>query len=414
MQLIAPESVGAALAALCPEGLPDTLGLAVSGGSDSTALLVLLADWGGVPLQAVTVDHGLRPEAAAEAQAVAALCDRLGVAHAVLTWRDWDGQGNLQDAARRARYALIADWGAREAIGAVALGHTRDDLAETFLMRLARGAGLDGLSAMAARRRDRGVDWLRPLLGFGRDDLRGVLTARGIAWAEDPSNADPRFDRARTRSILTALSPLGIDPALLAATAERLAAARTAYATLIAARAAQIARFEHGDLLLGPEVRDLSRDVRERLLGHGLRLIAGADYRPRHAALAAVVDALDAGRGGTLHGCVALSGASGWRITREANAVAGLTAPIGAVWDGRWLVSGPAAPGLTVGALGGAGLALRPGAARTGPPRETLMASPAVWRGTDLVAAPLIDAGCPWTATQVKGLPDFLAAILAH
>jgi tRNA(Ile)-lysidine synthase len=414
VQLIAAEAAGAALAALCPDGLPDRLGVAVSGGSDSTGLLVLLAEWGAVPLSAVTVDHGLRPAAAAEAQAVAALCARLGVRHETLRWTGWDRRGNLQDAARRARHRLIADWARGQGIGAVALGHTRDDLAETFLMRLARGSGLDGLSAMAARRRDGGIDWLRPLLGFARADLRAALSARDVGWAEDPSNADPRFDRTKARAALAALAPLGIEAAALAATAERLDAARAGLAWLIAGRAAQIARIEQADLILSPAVLDEPRDVRERLVGHGLRFIAGAEYRPRHAPLAALVDMLEAGRGGTLHGCVATADGAGWRITREAQAVANQTAPVGAVWDGRWQVMGPGGPDLRVGALGRAGLALRPGWAASGLPRETLLAAPAVWRDGDLVAAPLLDTPGDWTAAPVLTLADYRAAIMAH
>ncbi|MCB2123065.1 MAG: tRNA lysidine(34) synthetase TilS, partial [Rhodobacteraceae bacterium] len=128
-------------------GRSDRLGVAVSGGSDSTALLCLLADLrgtGGPDLAAVTVDHGLRPEAAGEARSVAALCARLGVSHTICRWDGWDGTGNLPDQARRARQNLIAGWASGLGIGAVALAHTRDDQAETVLLRLARGSGVDG------------------------------------------------------------------------------------------------------------------------------------------------------------------------------------------------------------------------------------------------------------------------------
>ena len=146
----------AALAAVFPDARPTALGVAVSGGGDSVALLCLMADWAApreVRLAAATVDHGLRPEAAAEAAGVAALCGRLGLAHATLRWEGWDGRGNLMDAARRARRRLLADWAAEQGLAAVALAHTRDDQAETVLMRLARGAGVDGLSAMAGKSR---------------------------------------------------------------------------------------------------------------------------------------------------------------------------------------------------------------------------------------------------------------------
>ncbi|WP_114967069.1 tRNA lysidine(34) synthetase TilS, partial [Alkalilacustris brevis] len=183
------------------------LGVAVSGGGDSVALLLLVADWAaarGVRLRAVTVDHGLREGAAQEAEAVARLCAELGIGHDILRWQGWDGQGNLQDAARRARQGLIAGWARDHGLAAVALGHTRDDQAETVLMRLARGAGVDGLSGMAPLRLAVGLAWLRPLLDVGRAELRALLRARGVPWAEDPSNEDARFQRVRARRALEA------------------------------------------------------------------------------------------------------------------------------------------------------------------------------------------------------------------
>ena len=118
--------------------------------------MLYLAVEAGCDVAVATVDHGLRPEAAAEAAEVAAICAGLGVPHEILHWH-WDGAGNLQDAARRGRMALLADWARRRGLRTVALGHTEDDIAETFLMRLARDAGVDGLAAMAARREVAGV-----------------------------------------------------------------------------------------------------------------------------------------------------------------------------------------------------------------------------------------------------------------
>ncbi|HEX9857861.1 MAG TPA: tRNA lysidine(34) synthetase TilS, partial [Paracoccaceae bacterium] len=236
------------------QGLGDVahpLGLAVSGGGDSMALLHLTVQ-AGVPCIAATVDHGLRPESADEAAGVARVCAGLGVPHEVLRWQGWDGSGNLQDQARRARYRLMADWALRQGIGAVALGHNRDDLAETFLMRLAREAGVDGLAAMSPRRRFLGVEWRRPLLGIGRDELRGWLAGQGLTWVDDPSNANDRYDRVKMRKALGGLAPLGITAPGLAAVALHLAEVRQALEVQTLAAAREMARVEAGDVLLDP------------------------------------------------------------------------------------------------------------------------------------------------------------------
>ncbi|MGB7244318.1 MAG: tRNA lysidine(34) synthetase TilS, partial [Sulfitobacter sp.] len=145
---------------------PRHLGVAVSGGGDSVALLCLLQQFCAaqdIRLFAVTVDHGLRAEAAAEARTVAGLCATLDVPHDILQWTDWNGVGNLQSRARDARYRLMSDWARNREISMIALGHTADDQAETFLLRLARRAGVDGLSAMANRVEHHGMIFCRPL-----------------------------------------------------------------------------------------------------------------------------------------------------------------------------------------------------------------------------------------------------------
>src|SRR6056297_1004168 len=153
--------------------VPDNLGIGVSGGSDSMGLLTVLADWahnGGPVLRAVTVNHGLRPEAEQEAAHVAQVCETLGIGHDVVAWQGWNGQGNLPDQARRARYGLMADWAEARGIGQVAIAHTVDDQAETFVMRLAREAGVDGLAAMTRQWRHGPVEFCRPALSLSRDE----------------------------------------------------------------------------------------------------------------------------------------------------------------------------------------------------------------------------------------------------
>ncbi|MGB0499312.1 MAG: tRNA lysidine(34) synthetase TilS, partial [Rubricella sp.] len=208
----------------------DALVLAVSGGGDSTAMLVLAADWArsrGARLFAATIDHGLRAESAEEARFVAGLCEGLGVDHATIGWQA-QAEGNLQQEARRARRRLLAEHARACGAQDVILGHTQDDVAETFLMRIERGSGLDGLSAIADRFEAHGVRFHRPLLSCSRSSLRELLTDRGIPWREDPTNADMRFLRSRIRSILPALDTVGLSVERLAETAHRLSDARAA------------------------------------------------------------------------------------------------------------------------------------------------------------------------------------------
>lgn len=201
----------------------DRIGVAVSGGSDSTALLLLAADYcaaNGVSCFAVTVDHGLRPEAAGEARKVRALCNELGVEHATLKWRRTDEGPVGQEAARLARHRLIADWARRVGVKRIALGHTRDDRLETFLMRARQGSGWHGLAGLMPDGpspvwpEGRGIRLVRPLLAFGRDELREYLGARGVAWIEDPSNEAGRYERVRMRRLLQRMDTRSREKAL--------------------------------------------------------------------------------------------------------------------------------------------------------------------------------------------------------
>ena len=197
------------LVGLIRDGLPadKMIGVALSGGGDSTALLHLRLA-AGFRVEAVTVDHRLRADSAAEAAAVGEWCRVLGVRHEIRVWEHGAVEGNLMDQARRARMALIAGWAEARGIGVVALGHTRDDVAETVLMGLSRAAGIAGLSGMR-REFDAGrVRVHRPLLDAGREELRAWLRGQGIRWVDDPTNENDRFTRVKARKALAALAPL--------------------------------------------------------------------------------------------------------------------------------------------------------------------------------------------------------------
>jgi tRNA(Ile)-lysidine synthase len=311
------------------------------------------------------------------------------VTHEILPWH-WDGQGNLQDAARRGRYRLLADWARRHGLRTVALGHTEDDIAETFLMRLARDAGVDGLAAMAARREVEGVVFLRPLLAAGRADLRGWLLGRGLPWADDPSNENDRFDRVRARRALAAMAEVGAGGAEIAALAAKMADVRVALEAATADAAARIVRIDRGDVIIDMAgLAALTAEIRRRLMLASVMWIGSADYGPRGAEMERFIAAALAGRVATLAGCKTSHARGRMRLTREFRAVAGLESPMDEIWDGRWRISGPETDDCTVGALGEAGLALCGDWRLSAMPRASLLASPAVWRGDVLIAAPL-------------------------
>ncbi|WP_232897170.1 tRNA lysidine(34) synthetase TilS [Pontibaca salina] len=403
-----------ALRAVFGANPPARIGVAVSGGGDSVALLHLLTrcfDDREVTLFAATVNHGLRPEAAQEAEDVARLAQQLGISHQILHWHGWGGRGNMQDRARRARYELLADWAKNNEISMVATGHTIDDQAETVLMRLARASGVDGLSAMAERTPLSGITLIRPMLKQSRADLRDYLRRQGLCWAEDPGNEDLAYDRIRVRKALGVLHSLGLTAPKLAQVAANMQSARDALKQQTYSAALQIAAIDGGDVVFAlPEFRSLPDEVARRLLGQAIRWVGGGDYLPRRVPLQAAVADLS----GTLGGCRILQQKDAIRIAREYEAVKSFQAAPDQAWDGLWRLAGPFTPEHEIRALGAAGLAQCRNWRVSGRPRASLIATPAIWRGDDLIAAPLAEETGIWRAERVGGRKDFLASLLSH
>lgn len=408
------------LTALLRSDLPARIGLAVSGGSDSVALMHLAADWAagaGVQLHVVTVDHGLRPDAAAEAAGVAQQAAALGLPHDTLRWQTPDGTGNLMDRARRARYDLMSGWAATIGIDHIALGHTADDVAETFLMRLGREAGVDGLSAMASRKQRAETQFLRPLLSFQRNQLRDYLTARKVQWVDDPSNDDTRFERVRARAVLAALEPLGITPEGLARVSANLSEARRALNWYAFVAAREAIRIEQGDALIClRQMRIMPGEIARRLLVHALCWVSGAEYAPRRRAVQQLQTGMTAAHGMALHGCraVYLTGEDRGilRICRDPRAVSDTRAAPGQPWDRRWLLDGPWPNGAEIRATGAAGLAQLDNWRDAGLPEPAAQSAPAVWRGDLLIASPLLGKSDGWTAIPAILGEEFFNALL--
>lgn len=387
-----------------------SVGIALSGGGDSTALLHLAQGWGRARLMAATVDHGLRPGSDAEARQAGQAATHLGIPHETLVWHR-EGGGNLMGAARDARLRLLSDWAQRHGLSAVLLGHTLDDQAETLLMRLARGAGVDGLSGMAESRHAQGTQWLRPLLSLTRADLRDWLLAHGIGWIEDPSNQRDDFHRIRIRK---AMAGLDLPLPQVAQSVQNLAMVRDALAHY-AAEAATGAQSRAGGLDLPlPRFLAAPAEIRRRLLVAGLRLVSGDGYPARRAKVDHALAELAQGRQVTLVGVIARL-QDGWlRLLREPAASLRAAPATGnpALWDGRWRITG-VLPGQEVRALGHAVLPALDWR-DSGLDRDTAAASPGVWQGQSLLAAPLLQPRPGVTAIPLRGLPEFRAMLYVH
>lgn len=395
------------------DNLPPRIGIAMSGGGDSMALAGLFQAWAAdkpVTLAACAVDHGLRREAAREIDLAAAFCARTGIAFSVRTWSHDTICGNLQAQARRARYGLLADWAREAGTDLIALGHTADDQAETLLLRLARGSGVDGLGAMRPLRRAGGVQWLRPLLGLRRQALRDWLTASGMEWAEDPSNEDPRFDRIKARRLMTALEPLGLSADGLLATAAHMTRAREVLENAAQSAARRIARVVAGSVIFDKDgLAALPEETGTRLVAAALCWISRSPYRPRYDALIRALSQKSA----TLHGCLMLSRDTRLIVTRELSACGG-GVEAASPWDARWRIEGPAPAGARVRALGEDGLRHCPDWRESGLPRQVLLATPALWLDKALIAAPIAGFGAGFEAKLEPGCDDFYASLVTH
>ncbi|MCH9764404.1 MAG: tRNA lysidine(34) synthetase TilS [Alphaproteobacteria bacterium] len=395
--------------------------VAVSGGADSVALLHLLVRWAkdatdAPQIEAATIDHNLRPESKTEAAWVAALAARIGVGHTVARW---DGDKPLtgrQAAARDARYRLLGDIVEQRALPqptALVTAHTQDDQGETFLMRLVRGSGIDGLSAMDEARPltevSEDLTLERPLLGVPKSRLEQMLQAVGQSWLDDPSNASLEFERIQVRQALHKLADLGVTQEALALSAQRAGRARRALEQATETFVTAAVTLNNGAFaeVAWSDFRALADDIQIRVL---LRLIDGfggsaasaelLKIEALHNRLATGID-----RTATLGGCIISRNADTVQIYREEGRVplpaikvaAGDTAE----WDQRFHVSVSSEhpesnKAVTVRALGRPGFAaLRPQleAGLANMPAAAAATLPSFWHGDELLAVPTLHIG---------------------
>lgn len=301
------------------------LTVAVSGGSDSLALAILLARWCGrnrVSLSALTVDHGLRPDSVGEARRVGEWMAAYGIDHHVLRWQGDKPASGVQEAARYARYDMMSRWCRDNGVHKLCLAHQAEDQAETFLMRAARGSGIDGLACMRPVSRRAGICLIRPLLGVSRSQLRGVLTAADQDWINDPSNSNEIYLRTRLGRLVTGLQNSGLPVQRIVALAAGFGELRDGFDAIIdeILRMGVTLHCEGYATVNARLLVQMHEEVGRRLLIHLVRLIGGKPYAPRRDRVDRAVDRLRSNitpKSMTLGGCRIMHQGHEIMISRE-------------------------------------------------------------------------------------------------
>ena len=324
------------LVRVLPEGMRpnEPLALAISGGPDSMAMLWLAHTALPGQIVAATVDHGFRPEAAAEADLVATACATLGVPHATLRADQPITGGNLHAAARAARYALLGRWAVTAGARVLATAHHADDQAETFLMRAVRGSGPAGLAGVRARREIDvhfstsqplafdvyNLTIIRPLLDWRHTDLAAIVAVAGLPAVQDPSNTDDRFERTRVRRLLA--DQPWLDPVGLARAARHVGEAEAALAATVdwlwRTRKVVPTGVDDPDFQTWLDIANLPRELRRRLAREAIRSVRMVNGMTPDFDLAThiepLLDALESGKAATQANILGTPRGTVWRF----------------------------------------------------------------------------------------------------
>jgi tRNA(Ile)-lysidine synthase len=385
-----------------------TAALAVSGGPDSLALMHLARRWIALKgrrtasMAVVTVDHQLRPESESEAAFVARRAEQAGFPHAVLKWTGRKPETGIQAAARSERYRLLTAYCHEKGLACLVTAHTEDDQAETLLMRLRRGSGLDGLAAMAPLSEQHGLPIVRPLLRLSKGRLTAYLRASGLPFVHDSSNENTAFERVRLRHAMKALAAAGIARPALAKSALRLGRSRNALAILTD----DFLRGHFHVTVLGRgelqqvAINALPPDLALRAIGQMLALVGGTQDPPRLSKLESLLPRLASDRLETTLGrCLIVARRGTLYFYREPGRLK--PAPVLVerggmyVWDGRYLLTFASDPpcGAIVRQLGPDGWLVYRKAMKlknilAQVDRLAALSTPALWIGNSLVCTP--------------------------
>ncbi len=340
------------------------IGVAVSGGGDSLAMLLVAAssiDRINCQIEVATVDHGLRADSGAEAQFVKDICDSIYLKHSILPWEKPDKINNIQNCARLARLRLLTEWANRDEISIILLGHSADDQAETIIMNLIRGSGIEGLRGMPSFFLNEGIIFARPFLSVGRERLRSFLQDHEYSWIEDPSNSDEKFQRVRVRKILPKLSELGLTIKKINLTGERMACASSLLRQLAGSEIEKcISINSWGELKLHKKhFLFLPMEIQMRILTAVVGGLRGTQYRPRYKLIKSLLGKMSKDKnqlGVTTCGLKVTENTNDFLFQREISGIpeiAKITSFTGSnlvgktlrkaknrfVWDNRWVIS---------------------------------------------------------------------------
>lgn len=351
----------------------DKIAVAVSGGADSMALVLLMHEYAqemGREIVALTVDHGIRPESFAEAGQVGLWLAKYGIAHHIIKWQGQKTATNLQMKARKARYELMADYCSENNIKFLATGHNLNDQAETVLMRLLRGSGVDGLAGMVLVKQIFDINVIRPLLSITHQNLQQFLRAKNQLWIEDPSNENVKFQRVAVRKLIQSFDDPQLLTKRLVDTAAHMARAKDYISGQLAKNINEIVTYNEAGFyeIKLTEFKSLHQEERYRVLAAALQKISGNVYRPRFENLQLLDIKINNGQminSCTLYGCVIAQGkrkidSNILYIYRELAAISPpleVQANTEIIWDGRFLCQvGDIKPeALQIGALGASG-----------------------------------------------------------
>ena len=405
--------------------------VAVSGGADSMVLLAMAHDWAGetgASLTALTVDHCLRPESRAEAVQVAEWCRSRGIAHETLIWDGEKPDKGIQAAARAARYALLEDWCRARAHTELLVAHSQNDQAETFLMRMSRGSGIDGLAAMPLVSLRDGVRLIRPLLTVPRSRIEATVAVRSLKPVSDPSNLDRRYARVRMRDKLELLDAHGVSVAAIAGTARIFGEMRAARERAVAALAGDILvlHWEGYAEIARAGLSSAGKEHGGGLIAAVLMSVGGLEYAPRRERFERLMTDMlynSNFRPRTLGNCVISIRGDNFLVRREHGTIRHRV-PVASgrrvVWDGRFNVEfarDPAmdAAGYCLKSLGEDGwrqvvsgsdqAGLREYRAIPGPVRCAL---PSIWQGEKVVNVPHLRYQSGGNAAKIITIAEFI------